>query len=212
MTSNIVKCPYLMDDNRENDRCVIHPKKQAVFKVFVRYDDEYEFFHLKMNIMASCKEEALQKFKNICKQDIQGIRQFLDKHPKLEDKRVNKLIPCTASFYEYYDLDYVSDPNLSYHDYLGPDIPPNEKNYKEYLIFKKDLDTMYDKWQKYFNDEEKQKEYNQYLKRIENEVEEENKNLLSDEFILDFFEKLETYVSEIPLNKVERRVIRKYGY
>ena len=190
-----------------------------VFEVFARYDEEYEFITLEMTVIANNKEEARKKFIENCENNIDKVRRFLRSHPKLIDKLVIKIDPQYESFYTYYNLTYVNNEhNNSYEDYLGygkesswfTPHAKTEENYKAYLEYKEYWNNAYENYEKYKNDKEKVKEYDDYVKKCEDEINEENKKLLSDEFIFDFFKNLDIYEYEIKINEIETKRINKY--
>ena len=190
-----------------------------VFVVFARYDKEYEFRSLEMTIIASNKEEARQKFIQKCENNIDELRRFLIYHPKLIDKLVIKIDHQYESFYDYYNLTYVNNEhNKTYEDYLGygkesswfTPSAKTEENYKDYLEYKEYWTNAYENYEKYKNDEEKLKKYDEHVKKCKDEIDELNKKLLSNEFILDFFKKLEIYEYEIKINEFNNKRIDKY--
>lgn len=190
-----------------------------IFNVSATYDEEYDYYRsLEITVIANDKEEARKKFIENCENNIEEVRRFLRSHPKLINKLVIEIDPGYASFHDYYDLTYVNNEhNATYEDYLGYGkesswfTPPTktEKNYKKYLEYKQFWNNAYENYEKYKNDEEKQKEYREYVKKCEDEAKEENKKLLSDEFILDFFKKLEIYEYEIKINEFENKRLDK---
>jgi hypothetical protein len=185
-----------------------------VFKVVSTYNDDYDYYNLEMIVFAASKEEAKQNFINKCKDNINELRNFVKHHSELRNKIIIEIEPCQESFEGYYDLTYVkNEHNNTYEDYLGYGkesawfTPPKktEENYKEYLEYKKCWTDAHEKFEKYKNDEEKQKEYKEYVKKREDEVNEINKKLLSNDFIFEFFSKLEIYIYEIKMNEFEIR-------
>ncbi len=184
-----------------------------VFKVFSNYSDDYEIRLLKMKLFATDEEDAKKTFINKCKENINKLRIFLKDHPELKYKElVIKIDHNYHSFESYYDLTYVNNEhNNTYEDYLGygkessffTPSEKTEKNYKRYLEYNKYWNDAYEKLEKYKNNEERQKEYQDYVKNCVDEIAEMNKRLLSDDFIFDFFSKLEIQVREIKMNEFE---------
>lgn len=115
-------------------------------------------------------------------------------------------------------MTYVNNQhNETYEDYLGygkesswfTPSKKTEENYKNYLEYNEYWNNAYEKYKKY-NTEENRKEYDEYVKKCEDEVNEINKKLLSNEFILDFFKKIEIYEHEIEINKFNTKRIDNY--
>jgi hypothetical protein len=180
-----------------------------IFKVFTSYFDSYQIHFLKMKVIANDEKEAEKNFINECSKDINMIRRYLQNHPALQYTVVVKINPCYDSFHEYYNLTYVNNEhNITYEDYLGYGkeysyFTPSKKtqeNYKSYLEYNKFWTDAYEKLEKYRNNEERQKEYEEYVKECIDFVDEENS---TDKFILDFFNKLEIDVHEIKMNELE---------
>lgn len=191
-----------------------------VFKVFATYYSEHDYVSndLEITVIANNKEEARKKFIENCENNINEVRRFLRSHPKLIDKLVIKIDPQYESFYTYYNLTYVNNEhNDTYEDYLGygkesswfTPSAKTEENYKDYLKYKEYWNNAYENYEKYKNDEEKLKEYDEYVKKCEDEIDEINKKLLSNEFIIDFFKNLKIYVYEIEINELIIKRINK---
>ncbi len=192
-----------------------------VFKVLATYDTDYEIHDFEFKCLAQNKDEALQKFQNSCQENISQLRRFLRSHPNLNGKLIQKIDYNYESYEGYYDLTYVKNEHTAtYEEYLGygkesswfTPAEKTEKNYQEYLEYKNYWQSAYEKLTEFKNDENKIKEYEEYVKEERSQIDEANKELLTDEFIYNFFKDLETHVREIELNKLENRVVNKYPY
>ena len=168
-----------------------------IFHLELTYCCDYEVYTFETELVAETEENAKEQFYEICSKNVDTLRKFLLHHPKLEGLKVVKEDALFSDYNNYFGLPYVlnNEHECSYKQYLGTTLP-TEENYKEYLTYVEYYQDAYNTIEEHKSHIEHQQQYQLYVEEAHKIAIENNKLLVSDEFILDFVSKMDITLSK----------------